>query len=167
MLGLTRGAPAEAQTGTAEPAWRRDLTERYGSPSAVGSDAPAATTAIRGATEPAPRPDPFSRDTISDFAEQQPGQRPFIPAATLPNNIPRLTLLGLAKTSASGPVTALLNVEGLGSFVIREGETISLQRTSRLSRTGAPVDDVLRIKTISELSVTVEVGTFGEVIVVR
>ncbi|MEM6974324.1 MAG: hypothetical protein AAF577_16130 [Pseudomonadota bacterium] len=113
------------------------------------------------------RPDPFSRDIVAEPSVRGARERPFVPAATVPANIPRLTLLGLAKTSTEGPVTALLNVDGLGTFIVREGETISLQRSSRPSRDGAPADDVLRIKSISELSVIVEVGSFGEVIVVR
>jgi len=55
--------------------------------------------------------------------------------------------------------TVLLEVGGLGLFIVREGDTISLQNL--------PGDNVLRILEINDISVTVEAGSFGELIVVR
>ena len=129
-----------------------------------GGQAPAAGSTAAPAAGPR-RADPFSRDTVLQATPEPDGRRRFVPAATLPQDVPLLTLLGIAKPAGDrmAGLTALLRVDQMGAFVVREGDTISLQRRRR----GAGGDDVLRIKTISEQSVTVEAGSFGELIVVR
>jgi len=44
-------------------------------------------------------------------------------------------------------------------FLVREGDTISLQKNGK--------NNVLKVKKITKLSALVEVGTLGQVIVVR
>ena len=119
-----------------------------------GVQAPAAGAGAGAAPAAGPRrADPFSRDTVLQATPEPDGRRRFVPAATLPQDVPLLTLLGIAKPAGDkkAGLTALLRVDQMGAFVVREGDTISLQRRRR----GAGGDDVLRIKTISEQSVTV------------
>lgn len=111
------------------------------------------------------REDPFSRDTVLNAQPRAGGERAFIPAASLPADVPQLTLLGIARTGGAEALTALLEVKEMGVFVVRAGDAISLQR--RRAPGASAADDVLRIKRISDQSVTVEAGSFGELIVVR
>ncbi|MEM6439095.1 MAG: hypothetical protein AAF763_05255 [Pseudomonadota bacterium] len=77
----------------------------------------------------------------------------------MPERLPLLTLKGVGRSALSDPPTAILEIGSLGTFVVRPGDVLSLQNL--------PGENVLRIKSIDDISVTVEAGSFGEIIVVR
>jgi len=109
----------------------------------------------------AERADPFSADAVLRSASQAPtsSERRFRPAPSLPEQLPLLTLRGVGRSAVSDPPTAILEIGDLGTFVVRPGDVLSLQNL--------PGENVLRIKSIDDISVTVEAGSFGEIIVVR
>lgn len=105
----------------------------------------------------------------------------FVPQAepVTSRELPRMQLRGLIKASSTTTArqirfsgaspesaaedprlkAALLEIDGAGVYVVREGDTVGLHRLGKSS--------VLKIIGVTELSVVVEVGTLGEVIVVR
>jgi hypothetical protein len=87
----------------------------------------------------------------------EPGAAEFLPATTL-EPVPVLVLRGFAQVGNKPPV-ALLDVQGEGVFLVREGDTISLQH----GRTST----VLKVKKLTRGTATVEIGTLGRVVVVR
>lgn len=107
------------------------------------------------------RDDPFSLDGLTEVLPK--GDAPLVmgfrPAATLPVKLPSMVLRGIGRMNGDDMPTALLDIKGHGLFIVTENETISLQGISN--------DNVLRIVEINEISVTVEAGSFGELIVVR
>lgn len=138
--------------------------------SALGLTAQAQTTTDGAAEQTAPAPqqneqtrsDPFSPETIFEQTPQTDGpaaRRRFVPAAARPAQLPELTLRGIGRTGGENSPTVLLEVEGHGMFVVREGDTISLQ--------ALPAENVIRIKEITDISVIVETGSFGELIILR
>ena len=82
----------------------------------------------------------------------------FIPSPGGSQTIPNLRLRGFVTGNGNQPV-ALLEVGKHQVFLVREGDTISLQNAGKNS--------VLKVKKITNLSALVEVGTLGQVIVVR
>lgn len=138
LLALT--VPATSQTSDAGP------VEDEEPPSSEAADA---------------RVDPFSADAVllAPPTEGASRERRFLPAPSLPERLPMLTLKGVGRASFSDPPTAILEVGSLGTFVVRPGDVLSLQNL--------PGENVLRIKSIDDISVTVEAGSFGEIIVVR
>jgi len=106
------------------------------------------------------RDDPFSLEGIIETPPEVAAPGPdFQPAERRPARLPELNLRGIGRMSGDIEPTVLLEVGGLGLFIVREGDTISLQNL--------PGDNVLRILEINDISVTVEAGSFGELIVVR
>ncbi len=99
------------------------------------------------------------------------------PETVSATDLPKMRLRGLIRTAAkSAPASvslasaggkspkprlkaALLEIDGAGVYVVREGDTVGLHRLGKTS--------VLKIVGVTELSVVVEIGTLGEVIVVR
>ncbi len=73
--------------------------------------------------------------------------------------VPRLTLRGIIIKSGLSSPLALLEISGHGVFMVREEDEISYNAASP--------KDVLKIKKIRRLSVIVEAGTVGDLIVVR
>lgn len=120
-------------------------------------DSKQATMAIDNAP---PRDDPFGLEGI---AETVPGVAPppvgFRPSQTRPKQIPEMLLRGIGRMFSDAAPTALLDIEGYGTFLVSVNDTISLQ--------GLTGDNVMRIVEISDISVTVEAGSFGELIVLR
>ena len=118
------------------------------------------TTSIATVDETPPREDPFGLDGI---AETEPEVAPppvgFKPAQTRPAKIPEMMLTGIGRMNGDDAPTALLDIRGHGLFVVTVGDTISLQ--------GLSGDNVMRIVQINDISVTVEAGSYGELIVVR
>lgn len=103
--------------------------------------------------------DPFSATPLMQQEAQRQGVGPvFIPSPGGPQSIPNLRLRGYVTGNGNQPV-ALLEVAGQQVFLVREGDTISLQ--------GGAQNSVLKVKKITKLSALVEVGTLGQVIVVR
>ena len=105
--------------------------------------------------------DPFSpsKRIQDEIQKKKPVEaEPQFRAAETPPSLPRLTLRGFAKVKEE-PAVALLEVHGEGTYLVRAGDTISLNVSGR--------NTVLKVKDISSLSAFVEVGTLGQVIVVR
>ncbi|MEM7058481.1 MAG: hypothetical protein AAF557_12880 [Pseudomonadota bacterium] len=108
------------------------------------------------------RADPFSPETIFErpAESQAPAQRKkFVPSAARPARLPELRLRGIGRTSAGAPPTVLLEIEGYGVYIVKAGDTISLQ--------DLPAENVIRIKEVNDISVIIETGSFGELIVIR
>ncbi len=73
-------------------------------------------------------------------------------------DVPKLSLRGLVRKSAQDKA-AILEVEGLGTYVVREGDTITIP--------SGGFNNVIKVTQIDRLSLLIEVGKLGEVIVVR
>lgn len=128
--------------------------------SAVQAVMPAAPSPTGDVTEDQPRSDPFGLESIAEKAPQVKTAPPgFRPAETLPDRLPAMTLRGIGRMNGKDHPTALIEVGRFGMFVVKENDTISLQ--------GMNGNNVMRIVEISDISVTVEAGSFGELIVVR
>jgi len=141
----------------------------------LASPSMAQDTGTEGGADPAPadqtdtatgdgaedqRDDPFSLEGIVEPPSEAKDRGPdFKPSEQRPARLPELNLRGIGRMSGDVEPTVLLEVGGLGLFIVREGDTISLQNL--------PGDNVLRILEINDISVTVEAGSFGELIVVR
>lgn len=102
--------------------------------------------------------DPFAISPLMDqeAALQGRGMR-FTPLAP-GGKTPELKLRGIVNGRDGGRV-ALLDVGGAEVYLVREGDTISLHNAGR--------NTVIKIKEVSHLSLLAEVGTLGEVIIVR
>lgn len=100
----------------------------------------------------------------------------FVPAeaTTLGRDLPSMRLRGLIRSArdsagvfgaavgkkpAESQKAALLEIEGAGVFVVREGDTVGLHDLGR--------SVVLKVIRVNELSVVVEAGSLGQVIIVR
>lgn len=128
--------------------------------SAVKDVMPAAPSATEDAADDQPRSDPFGLEGIAQKAPQVKAAPPgFRPAEALPARMPAMTLRGIGRMNGNDHPTALIEVGRFGMFVVKENDTISLQ--------GMSGNNVMRIVEISDISVTVEAGSFGELIVVR
>lgn len=105
--------------------------------------------------EPVPRlrSDPFR---VSHLMQQKVFERRGGPLFTPLHDAPApdMTLKGIVNGGM-----ALLEVQGSGVFLVREGDTISLSRQGR--------NTVMKIEKIDRLSLMVKVGTLEEIIVVR
>jgi hypothetical protein len=72
--------------------------------------------------------------------------------------LPKLVLKALIIKSPQDKA-AVLEISGLGSYVVREGDTVSLPQNG--------FNNVIKVSKIDRLSLLIEVGKLGEVIVVR
>ncbi|WP_028469513.1 hypothetical protein [Neptunomonas japonica] len=75
-----------------------------------------------------------------------------------PRQLPSMNFRGLMQ--AKGKKMALLEVMGLGTFVVKEGDKVGLQQ---VGSSGA----VLHILEINELNLIVETGSYGQQMVVQ
>ncbi len=103
--------------------------------------------------------DPFSATPeMQQFESEQNGGHVFQRSAGL-YKIPSLKLKGVLTRSAGSEPLALLEIAGRDVYMVSNGDEISFD----------PVNpaQVLKIQKISQLSVVVEVGTLGDVMVVR
>jgi hypothetical protein len=72
--------------------------------------------------------------------------------------IPRMSLRGHVR-SHDGETVALLEIQGGGVYIVREGDAVGLHDLG--------YDSVIRIREISRLHLVIESGSLGRVIVVR
>ena len=72
--------------------------------------------------------------------------------------VPKLTLKGLILKSEEEKA-AVLQVGRFGTYIVREGDTISIP--------DGPKNNVIKVTKIDRLSLLIEVGKLGEVIIVR
>lgn len=82
----------------------------------------------------------------------------FTPAPALDVKLPRMSLKGMIR-GQEGDVAALLDIAGNGVHMVRVNDTISLHGIGR--------DVVVQVKAIDHLSLVIEVGSLGQVIIVR
>ncbi|MEM1275123.1 MAG: hypothetical protein AAGH74_01230 [Pseudomonadota bacterium] len=126
------------------------------------TEQPVSGEEAQAPTEEATREDPFSAETIFDQSAtegaQRSRQRRFVPAA-VPQRLPEMRLRGIGRSRSLDPPTVLLEIANHGIFVVSQGDTITLQ--------SARPENVIRIREITDISVILEVGTFGEVIELR
>ncbi|QPJ62483.1 MAG: hypothetical protein G3M70_11625 [Candidatus Nitronauta litoralis] len=73
-------------------------------------------------------------------------------------NFPVMKLRGIVRRPGK-KIAALLEVEGAGTHVVREEDTVGLNELGK--------DAVVRIKKINRLNLVVEVGSLGQVMIVR
>lgn len=69
-------------------------------------------------------------------------------------NIPNMKLKGIITGGGEGKMAALLEIEGMGVFVVREGDNVGLYGIGNNR-------DVIQIESISRLSLIVRTGTIG------
>lgn len=81
----------------------------------------------------------------------------FMPAVD-GSRLPRMKLRGFVSDDGD-TLLALLEVERLGTFMVREGDEINIDPTQPRS--------AIRISSITRLSVTVEAGTIGTIKILR
>jgi hypothetical protein len=102
--------------------------------------------------------DPFSpTPAILQAVKRYGNATGFVPTQG-PQSIPSINLRGYLYSSDATP-GALLEVNGVGTYLVHVGDTISLQRQGG--------ETVLKVREINKLNVLVEVGTLGHIIVVR
>lgn len=91
-------------------------------------------------------------------AELEKQENPQFSAVELRRRMPKIELRGFLESKGTKPV-AIIEITGAGVLLVKEGDQISLQNDD--------VNTVLQIKELTNLSVHVEIGTLGRVIVVR
>ncbi len=72
--------------------------------------------------------------------------------------LPPMHLKGLITDSEAG-VAALLDIDGAGTFIVREGDTVGLYQTG--------VNTVIRIRKINRLNLVVEAGSLGQILIIN
>lgn len=73
--------------------------------------------------------------------------------------LPKLKLRGLVQGKSKGGIVALLEVEKVGVYLVQIGDIIGLP--------GGSNETVLKVREITELSLIVEVGSLGQLIIIR
>ena len=106
---------------------------------------------------PAPERDPFSPSGRVRDASQTPPPPRFVPQEA-PDALPQLALRGYVE-DADGKTVALLEVNGAHTYLVREGDTVSLPVRGR--------NAVIRVSKVSNLALHVEVGELRREVVVR
>lgn len=136
------------------------LQQALESPRAVDRSALAKPASEAAANAPAPAPIPQVRSDpfqVSYFMQQKAQARnqrgpQFTPLQSA--QTPTLSLKGIVNGEM-----ALLEVQGSGVYLVREGDTLSLNRQGQ--------NTVMKIEKIDRLSLMVRMGTLAEIIVVR
>lgn len=105
--------------------------------------------------------DPFSVTKkiidLNEPDEESAANNPFVSTTT--DNIPKLKLRGVIMHNQDSSPLALLDIAGNGVHMVRVGDRIGFNATNPLQ--------VLKIKQINRLNVIVEIGTLGDLVVVR
>jgi len=106
-----------------------------------------------------PRENPFANESMLPEEEpQEPEKEELRFQRREVRSVPNVEMLGYVRDARDERVV-LLQVAGHGRFFVREEDTLTLQARGDAT--------VLKIKTVSDQSVVVEIGTLGKVIVVR
>ncbi len=123
---------------------------------------PAYQTALNGYPEPSVVRDPFTPsrlmyEIVGSQSGLANGAYGFVP--TLQGvKIPKMKLRGFIDKENDKPL-ALLEIQGAGTFMVREGDEINIDPSQPRQ--------AIRISKITRLSVTVETGTLGSIRVLR
>lgn len=130
---------------------------------AFGGTALAQETAA--APAPATRPagaerdrDPFGTSPLMEKKAEQSGAGPEFTPGRDGDPLPRITLRGFLQV-AGRPPAALVEVEGAGTYLVRQGDAISVAVGGKAS--------VIKIEKVDDRSVVAAVGSLGQLIVVR
>lgn len=104
--------------------------------------------------------DPFTATTkmIKQLSVEH-GANTNFQTSSLIQTLPKLSLRGIIVQAKDSSPLALLDITGNGVHMVRIGDEISFN--------AADPKQVLKIQSITRLSVTVEIGTLGDLIVVR
>jgi hypothetical protein len=113
-------------------------------------------------TQPDTIRDPFTPsrlmyEVISTQSGVNSGAYGFIPSLQ-GGDVPKMKLRGYISKDEESPL-ALLEIQGAGTFMVREGDEINIDP--------ANPRQAIRISKITRLSVTVETGTLGSIRVLR
>jgi len=113
-------------------------------------------------TQPDTIRDPFTPsrlmyEVISTQSGVNSGAYGFIPSLQ-GGDVPKMKLRGYINKDKESPL-ALLEIQGAGTFMVREGDEINIDP--------ANPRQAIRISKITRLSVTVETGTLGSIRVLR
>jgi len=142
VLLLAQVGVASAETTSTEetPHWlqstERESSERYVTP--VSRD-PFATTEV-----------------IRQSQQNSSAGIQFLPMASA-RGLPEMRLKGLVNKGSSKDMAALLEIEGMGVFVVREGDTVGLNAMRRNQS-----NEVIQIESIKGLSLIVRYGVLGD-----
>lgn len=102
--------------------------------------------------------DPFALpEHMKPKQEKVTEQEPKFVASKEPVSVPQITLKGYIEVEGEVPY-ALIEIQGQGALIVNEGDTISLQRQQSM---------VLKVVKLNNLSISIQVGKLGQVIVVR
>ena len=114
---------------------------------------------VRDTARPDPERDPFATTPLMEQTATR-GQKSGPDFTPLPaaSTTPHLKLRGIV-SGGDGARLALLDVSGSGVYLVREGDTISLHGSER--------NTVIKVEEMNHLTLTVSVGTLGEIVVVR
>ena len=125
---------------------------------AIPHPGPADAVEDQAVGAPSAERDPFAAsDRMRDEAEGEDDGPQFLPSKNY-ETVPVLRLKAFIEDRQEAPI-ALIEVQGHGTYLVRAGDAISLQFGGR--------NVVLQVEEITNLSVLVQVGTLGQVIVVR
>lgn len=107
-----------------------------------------------------PMRDPFTTSArmyaeSERFAANSPGGRGFIPSVGF-EQVPKMKLRGFVDNRQA---VALLEIEGVGTYLVRKGDEIGLQALGK--------NTVIKILDVNGMSVKVQTGMINQVIVVR
>ncbi len=155
LVLATRLGPAAAQTLSVNPA-----AISFAADQTAGSERrPAAYEDPNEAEAPAQR-NPFapSRRSVALVAGGA-GAGTRFRANNASSKLPRLKLRGLVQGDSGSEVTALLEINAVGVYVVHKGDIIGLPMGGN--------DNVIKVNEITDLSIVVEVGSLGQLVIVR
>ncbi|MDX1565093.1 MAG: hypothetical protein R3236_06785 [Phycisphaeraceae bacterium] len=149
-----RPEPSVAQKSTAS-------NNQKGSTGATEKKAEAQPNKPAEAQDKKPETSDASRDPFAPSSKIRRQALRESGAVFTPTNVreglPKLTMRGLAKSGKE--IVALLDIEGVGVFVVRVDDKVTLQTKG--------LNTVLRIKELQNNSLLVEVGHINQTIIVR
>jgi hypothetical protein len=150
---VTGLAPVSAQTSSPDPAPQTMVQ------AAVSDQRPFTFDERNEGEAPAQR-NPFapSRRSVA-MAGAGAGPRTQFRTNNASARLPRLKLKGLVQAYGGAEVTALLEVDKVGVYVVHKGDIIGLPNGGS--------DSVIKVNEITALSILVEVGSLGQLIIVR
>lgn len=119
---------------------------------------PFADTSQTRAPAPPAKTDLFVPQSMKQSRAAQSSNLPAINRNnTEDNGIPRMQFRGFIRMD--NQKAGLLNIDGLGTFVVKEGDKVGLQQMTN--------DTVVRIVEINPLNLIIEFGNLGEKVVIQ
>lgn len=161
-LGTSVARSAEVANRRVAPQGRPLLAQQPAAPSSAQPSAQYGGQASAGSTvgrDPFAVTERLRRVSAGGLQELQ-----FVPSTAKQKKLPKMKLRGVIRGAEGedgqrSSVAALLDIKGSGVFVVREGDTIGLHDLG--------LDSVIKVVKVDALSLVVETGTLGQVIIVR